>query len=169
MKKFLECGKIVAPQGLKGEVRVQPWCDSPEYLCGFEKLYLAGGKTCLTVEKARTKGGLAILKLAGCDSATAAADLRGKVLWLDREDDPDDTSYFIQDLLGLEAVDCDTGVSYGKLTDVFATGANDVYEFTGANGVKRLVPVIPQVVLDIQINEGRILIRPLEGLFDDAH
>ncbi|WRS27440.1 ribosome maturation factor RimM [Oscillospiraceae bacterium MB08-C2-2] len=168
MKEYLECGKIVAPQGLKGEVRVQPWCDSPEYLCQFSRLYLSGGTACLKVEKARTKGNLAILKLEGCNTIDDANNLRGKVLYINREDDPEDGGYFIQDLLGLEAVDADTGASYGKVTDIFSTGANDVYELTGEDGIKRLIPVIPQVVLETQITEGRLLIRPLEGLFDNA-
>ena len=74
---------------------------------------------------------------------------------------------FVQDLIGLRVVDADDGREYGVLTQVTETGANDVYHIRFADGKERLIPAIPQVVLDIDLEEERMTIRPLEGLFDD--
>ena len=74
---------------------------------------------------------------------------------------------FVQDLIGLRVVDGDDGREYGVLTQVTETGANDVYHIRFADGKERLIPAIPQVVLDIDLEEERMTIRPLEGLFDD--
>ena len=75
--------------------------------------------------------------------------------------------YLVQDLLGCRVVDADTGADYGQVYDVRPTGANDVYYLRDAQGRERLVPAIPQVVLELDIDGGVITIRPLEGLFDD--
>lgn len=167
-KRFLECGKIVATHGLRGEVKVLPWCDGPEALLPFGTLYLDGGKTPLPVEKSRTAKGMALVKFRGVDSPEAAQPLRGKVLWLDREDDAlEEGQYYIQDLLGLTVADADTGAVYGTLSDVTETGANDVYHIASPDGKTRLIPAIPQVIREIDIDGGRMTIRPLEGLFDD--
>jgi 16S rRNA processing protein RimM len=169
MKKFLECGKIVSTHGIRGEVKVQHWCDEPDYLCQFSTLYLEEGAKALAVENARAHKDMVILKLHGVEDIDAGNALRGKILYLNREDAPEDGAFFLQDLLGLEVRDADSGHLYGKLTDVFATGANDVYEITGEDGVKRLAPAIPEVVVERDVAGGVILIRPLRGLFDDAH
>lgn len=167
-KRFLECGKIVATHGLRGEVKVLPWCDGPEALLPFGTLYLDGGKTPLSVEKSRTAKGTVLMKFRGYDSPEAAQPLRGRVLYLDREDDSlEEGQYYIQDLLGLSVVDADTGAVYGALSDVTETGANDVYHIAFPDGKTRLIPAIPQVIREIDIDGGRMAIRPLEGLFDD--
>lgn len=174
-KRYLECGKIVSTHGVRGEVRVQPWCDTPAYLCGFVTLYLRKGEKAVEVESARVNKNMVLLKLRGVDDLDAAVTLRGSVVYIDREDAPEDESggFFVQDLLGLRALDADTGRDWGELTDVFFTGANDVYEITGEDGVKRLIPAIRDVVLETDPEAGFLRIRPLEGLFDpedaDAH
>ena len=169
-KQFLECGKIVSTHGIHGEVRVQPWSDGPEFLLNFDTFYLDGGGTALTVERARAHKGMVILKLAGVDTVESGGTLRGKIIYINRADAPEDGDgvFFIQDILGISVYDADTNRLWGTLTDVLATGANDVYEITGGDGVKRLVPVIPQVVLDTDPEAGIMRIRPLKGLFDDA-
>lgn len=167
-KRFLECGKIVATHGLRGEVKVLPWCDGPEALLPFKTLYLDGGAVPLTVEKSRTAKGMVLVKFKGYDSPEAVQPLRGKVLYLDREEDTlEEGQYYIQDLLGLAVVDVDTGKEYGVLKDVTETGANDVYHIAFPDGKIQLIPAIPQVVREIDIDGGRMTIRPLEGLFDD--
>ena len=168
-KQYLECGKIVSTHGIRGEVRVQPWCDSPEFLLHFSTLYLKPGEMPLAVEQARVHKNMVILQLDGYNTIDRAVTLRGKILYINREDAPEDEAgaFFVQDLLGISVLDADTGRCWGTLTDVIATGANDVYEITDADGTKRLIPVIPQVVLHTDLEAGRMEIRPLEGLFED--
>ena len=78
----------------------------------------------------------------------------------------DEGCYFVQDLIGLEVVDADSGESYGKITDVSQTGANDVYHITDEKGNVKLIPAIPEVVAETDIEGGVMKITPLEGLFD---
>lgn len=167
-KRYLECGKIVATHGLRGEVKVLPWCDGPESLLPFGTLYLDRGATPLAVEKARAAKNMVLVKFRGLDSPEAVQPLRGRVLYLDREEDTlEEGQYYLQDLIGLTVVDADSGRLYGRLQDVTETGANDVYHIAFPDGKVRLIPAIPQVVVGIDIDAGRMEIRPLEGLFDD--
>lgn len=166
-KRYLECGKIVSTHGVRGEVCVQPWCDSPEFLCLFSTIYLQNGENPLTVERARVNKNMVLLKLKGFDTLDEAVTLRGRIIYIDREHAPDDGAHFIQDLIGLSVLDADTGELWGTLTDVLHTGANDIYEITAENGRKLLAPAIPDVIIEINIAEGSILIRPLKGLFED--
>lgn len=166
-KQYLECGKIVSPHGIRGEVRLQPWCDNPGDLCDFETLYLKKGQVPLVVERARVNKNMVLLKLQGIEDRESAVTLRGSVVYIDREDAPEEEGvFFVQDLLGLDVQDADTGQSWGRLTDVFPTGAHDVYETTDSAGVRRLFPAIEQVVLEINLQAGAMRIRPLPGLFE---
>ena len=166
LKQYLEAGKIVGTHGLKGEVRIDPWCDSAEFLCKFKKLYYADG-TELAVVSARPHKNIAIVLLKGITSVEQAEVLRGKVVYIDRKDArlPKNT-YFIQDIIGMKVYDADTNIEYGEVTDVIKTGANDVYQIT-KDGKDYLIPVIPDVVIKRDIENGILTIRPLEGIFDD--
>ena len=105
-KPFLECGKIVSTHGIAGEVRVQPWCDSPQDLEGIRTLYFDRGATPVGVLRARAHKNVVLLKLEGVDTVEAAQALRGRVLWAAREDIPlEEGEYFVQDLLGMEVFD----------------------------------------------------------------
>ena len=166
-KQFLEIGKIVAVQGLKGEVRVEPWCDDANFLCGFEALYFNKGETKITIEKARTHKTLAVLKIQGIDTPEQAQKLRNRILFMNREDtNLDADTYFVQDLIGLKVVDADTEQEYGELVDVTETGANDVY-YIKKDGVTYLIPAIPDVVIETDIENEKMRIRPMKGLFYD--
>ena len=168
LKQFLEVGKIVTTHGVRGEVKVEPWCDSPDFLSEFETLYLDKGATAIQVERARSYKNMAYLKLQGVENMDQAEALRGKVLYIRRTDARlQEGEFFIQDLMGLRVVDADSGVCYGTLCQVSETGANDVYHIKGEDGKIRLVPAIPQVVLHIDLEGEVMTIRPLEGLFDE--
>ncbi len=169
-KQFLEIGKIVATHGIHGEVRCQAWCDDAEILADAELLYYDGkGKNPLTVLDGRVHKNVVILQIDGVTTVEAAQRLRNKILFINRDDlELGEHDYFIQDLIGLTVKDADCSEKvYGTLTDVLQTGANDVYEITDAEGVKRLIPAIGEVVIETDIEHELMLIRPLKGLFDD--
>ena len=147
VKKYLEAGKIVSVFGIKGEIKVQPWCDGPEFLCGFDTLYYKSG-TPVEIERSRVAKNIVVMKVKGVDTVE------------------DEGCYFVQDLIGLEVVDADSGESYGKITDVSQTGANDVYHIADEKGNVKLIPAIPEVVAETDIEGGVMKITPLEGLFD---
>ena len=166
-KQYLEAGKIVGTHGLAGELRVQPWCDSSAILCKLKKVYLGEGVDCRKVLAARVHKNVALMKLEGVNTVSEADTLREKVIYLDRNDlKLEKGSYFLQDMMGLEVIDADNGTVYGTLTDIFPTGANDVYEVTDANKKTYLMPAIREVILSVDIDGGRMTVRPIPGIFD---
>ncbi len=168
LKKYLEVGKIVSTHGLCGELRVEPWCDSGDFLCNFKKLYFDEGNIELKVKSSRVHKNIVILKLFDVNSIEQAEKLRGKVLYIDRENvSLSKGEYFIQDIIGLKVYNKDTGKYYGKITEILKTGANDVYQITDENNKNYLIPVIKDVVCDIDIENNKVTICPLEGIFDD--
>lgn len=172
MKQFLETGKIVGLHGLRGEVRCQYYCDSAEFLCEVAEecgLYIdKAGKNHLDVLYARPHKNIVIIQFDGIDSPEAAQRFVGSMLYLDRNDiELDEGTYFIQDIVGLTVVDADSGKVYGKITDVYQNGATDVYSIRKSDGTELMFPYIPEVVLNIDLENSRMTIRPLPGLFDD--
>lgn len=165
-KQFLEAGKIVTTHGIRGEVKVMPYTDTPELLCEFDRLFIGKNRDEINVIRARVFKNTVIMKLEGIDTPEDAEKLRNKLLYMHRDDlELDDDTYFIQDLIGLEVSDADSGKVYGKITDVMQTGANDVYVIKGDDR-EYLVPAIADVVVSTDIDVGTMTIRPLEGLFD---
>ena len=164
--KLLEIGKIVTIFGIKGEVKVQPWCDDPALLCELDTLYWKSG-TPVKVERARVQKNMVVMKLEGTDTPEDAQKLRNHVLHMSRDDvELEEGSYFIADLIGLTVRDTATGEVYGTLSDVTETGANDVYHIKTADGRLLLVPAIPDVIDRVDIAGGVMEITPLDGLFD---
>lgn len=169
-KQFLETGKIVTTHGIKGEVKVMPWCDDPQIFLELKKLYLEKGKKEILIDGARLQKNMVLLKIRGIDDMTAAQSMRGKVIYLNRDDIKlEEGEYFIQDLIGLEVSDVDSGKVYGELVDVSETGANDVYHIKFADGSVKLIPAIKDVVIETDIDGNTMKIRPLVGLFDDEN
>lgn len=168
IKQFLETGKITGTHGLKGEVRVQPWADSPEFLAEFDELYLDKGAKKIEIKAARVHKNMLIMKIKGVDTIDDAEKLRNKVLYMDRDDvELEEGAYFIQDLIGLDVLDDETGEKIGTLADVSETGANDVYHIKTDDGKEYLIPVIPDVVKDISLEDGIIRVFKMKGLFDE--
>ena len=165
-KEYLEAGKIVTIHGIKGVVKIMPYCDSAALFCEFDRFFLGKNHTEIGVERSRVQKNMVIAKLEGIDTPEEAEKLRNKVLFMHRDDlELDDDTYFIQDLIGVEAKDADSGFVYGKIIDVMQTGANDVYVIKGEDK-EYLIPAIADVVVSTDIDGNIMLIRPLEGLFD---
>ena len=171
MKKYLETGEIVATQGLKGEVRVDPWCNDPDFLCKFKKIYLnKNGTELIKVTSSRRQKNIVIMKFENINDIDLAKKLCGKTIYIDRDDAKlEKGEYFIQDILDIDVFDSDTDAYYGKITDVFKTGANDVYEITNPENKKYLIPVIDGVVLSTDIEKKTMKIKPLKGIFNDEN
>lgn len=169
MKKYLEAGEIVGTHGVRGELRVNPWADSPEFVASFKTLYFDEGREKLTVESARAHKNLTLIKIKGIDTVEAADMLRGRVLWLDRADAhlPEGT-YFVQDMIGMKVTDEETGEEYGTITAVDDLPANDVWTVAHKDGNEYYVPVIDDVVKHVDIEAGIVKIKTMKGLFGDA-
>ena len=103
--QFLEAGKIVGTHGLKGEVRVDPWCDSAEFLAKFKRLYYKDG-TELKVISSRPHKNITIIHLEGVNDVNEADGLRGRVLYINRDDVKLPKGvYFVQDIIGMRNID----------------------------------------------------------------
>lgn len=164
---YLEAGEIVGTHGIRGEVRVQPWCDNPAQLTKMKTLFWdEQGQKPIKV-KTRVHKNIALMTLEGIDTVEAAQALKGKLLYAYRDDFrlPQDR-YFVRDLLGLSVIDADSGVVYGELCDVSQTGANGVYHVKTAKG-EVLIPAVPLIVKEVDIDGGVVRIIPIGGLFDD--
>ncbi len=169
IKEYLEIGEIVGTHSVHGEIRVNPWCDSPAFIKKFKTLYFdEKGLKAVKVKSAREHGNVALLKLEGIETVEDAQKLRGKILWMKRSDAKlPKGSWFIAELLGCQVLDADDEtVDYGVITDVSETGANDVWQIT-KDGKDYLIPVIPDVVVETDVAENKVLIRPLKGIFDN--
>jgi len=167
-KQFLEIGQIVSTQGIRGEVRVQPWCDTASFLTEFETLYFDQGKTPVQIEDAWVNKNVVVLKLEGIETVEAARTLRNRVLYMDRNDvELEEDTYFIEDLIGMQVIDAETGRVYGKLVRVTQTGANDVYHIREASGKETMIPAVPLIVKETDVDAELMKIVPIPGLFDE--
>jgi len=152
-------GKIVAPHGVRGDVRVIPLTDYPERFYGLKKVLLDDGKT-LNVQEARAYNQQILMKFAGLDDRTAVDALKGKLLKVAKKDvvKLPEGHYFIFDIIGLSVFD-EAGACLGAITDVLNTGSNDVY-ITEQEGKKPLlIPAIKDVVKTIDVPGGRIIVK----------
>ncbi len=168
MKKYLETGKIVGTHGVKGMVRVQAWCDSPDFLKQFKHIYTdSDGVNKWTLTSVNPHGNIVLMALKGIDSIEKAEALRNKTIFIDRKDVKlPEGRYFIDDLVGCTVYDADSNSVLGTLTDVSQTGANDVWHITKADK-EYLVPAIDEVIVKVNVEEETLIIRPLKGIFDD--
>lgn len=170
IKEYLEIGKITSTHGIKGEMRVQPWCDTPEYMKSFKTLYLdKKGEKPIAV-KSRPNGNMVIMKIQDVDTVESAAEYRNKIIYMKRSDAklPDGT-WFIQELIDCTVIDADDeDIVYGVISDISQTGANDVWHIK-KDDKEYLIPAIPDVVIDTDVVKGIIKIRPLKGIFDDEN
>ena len=169
LKQYLEIGQIVSTHGIRGEVRVNPWCDSPEFMKKFKTLYFdADGNKAVKVNACRPHGNVVILKLDGIDTVEDAQKLRNKTLYMNRADAKlKKGDWFIQDLIGCTVYDADDNEkSYGTLTDVAETGANDIW-FIENDGKEYIIPAIKDVVINVDVENERVFIRPLKGIFEE--
>lgn len=161
-KKFLEAGQIVNTHGIKGEVKIVPWCDTPEFLCDFDTLYLDGKP--VSVESARAHKGNVIAKLAGVDDINAAMCLKNQVVSIDRSDvELPEGRHFIADLIGLEVRDAASGAVLGTITDVLTPPANEVYVVNG-KGREYMIPAVEEFLAETNIEGGYVRVRLIEGM-----
>ena len=165
LHQYLEVGQITNTHGVAGEVRVQPWADSPEFLCQFKTLYLDqnGGRP-IKVERARPHKNMAILKLEGITDVPGAISLKNAVLYIDRNDAKlPKGSFFIADLMGIEVRDASNGAVLGKIADVLTLPANNVYVVRGGER-EILIPAVDAFVAETNVEEGFIRVNMMEGL-----
>ena len=160
MKEYLDCGQIVNTHGVRGEVRIVPWADSPDFLCRFSTLYLDGAPR--RVLSSRVHKGSVIAKLDGVDTVEAAMLLRDKTVQLRRTDAKlPEGAFFLADIIGLDVVD-EAGQVLGTLKEVLSPSVQQVYVVVGDREI--LIPAVPEFILETNIEGGYIRVRLIEGM-----
>lgn len=160
----LVIGRVVSVRGLGGELKVQIETEDPNRFMDLETVYLGKRLERFAVRGARLFKGQALLKLVGIPDRTAAEAWVGSEMYVHIDDalPLDEGQFYVQQLYGL-SVETEEGESLGEIDDVIVTGANDVYVVKG-NGPELLLPAIPEVILDIDLDAERVTVRLLPGL-----
>ena len=160
--QFIEAGEIVTTHGVKGEVKVLPWLDSPEDLVDFDRVRI--GLKDYEVESCRVQKTCNLVKLAGVDTMEDAQALRGKKVLLYREDIDDDV-IFAAELIGVK-VFCE-GSLVGSITDVLDYPGNKVYVVKGEK--EYMIPAVKAFILDTDMETETMQVRLIEGMEVDAN
>jgi 16S rRNA processing protein RimM len=159
----IKIGKITAPVGIKGEVRVYAFTDEVTRFSQISEVLI--GQTSYGILSVRYQKGMVVLKLDGVEDRSAAEGLRGKELFLSREDlwDVPQGTYFIRDLIGM-TVRTDEGIVVGTLTDVIQHPSQDLYEISKSEGDSFLLPAVSEFVLQVDIAARIMTVRLIEGM-----
>ncbi|MCR5278645.1 MAG: ribosome maturation factor RimM [Lachnospiraceae bacterium] len=165
--ELLQVGAITTTHGVKGEVKVFPTTDDPLRFKKLKTVILYNGKEFREVKVQSVKffKQFVIVKLEGIDSMNDAETLRNAELLVERSDAVkcEEDEYFIADLIGLKVYD-EQGLLLGSVSEVYQTGANDVYEITDEAGKTFLIPAIKECVLSVSIPDQRMTIHVMDGL-----
>ena len=149
MDNLVVIGTIVAPHGVRGDIRILPQTERPEQFLEHEHLLLADGRV-LHIDAARFHKRMVLVKCAEINTMNEAEAFRGQEVFVMRTDLPPlaEGEYYVADLLGSEVVDPD-GKKIGVLKDVVTTGSNDVYVIRGLDNKDILLPALKKHVKEI--------------------
>ena len=167
MQKRLEVGQIVNTFGIKGFVKVKPWVNDIERFDYLKKLYVKIKKETqkLEIEEVKYHKDMVLIKFKGIETVEQAETLRNCYLEIDREDAVplEEGTYYIVDLLESD-VYTDEGEHLGKLEDIYNTGSKDIYVVKNELGKTVLLPGIPEVIKEVNLEEKKITVHLLKGL-----
>ena len=158
--EFLEAGEIVTTHGIRGEMKVLPWVDSPDFLPDFDRVRIDGKD--YAVESCRIQKTCNLLKLKEIDTVEAALTLRGKVVELYRSDISNDI-IFAAELIGMEVYE--EGTCLGKIAEVLDYPGNKVYVVEGTHTY--MIPAVKAFILSTDLDENRMQVKTIEGLRTD--
>ena len=159
---FIEAGEIVTTHGVRGEVKVLTWLDSPEMLCDFDRCRMDGRE--YRLESVRVQKTCNLVKIEGIDTVEAAQSLRGKVLELYRED-MDSSVIFGGDLIGMEVRA--SGETIGRITEVLDYPGNSVYVVKGT--YEYMIPAVKEFVLSTDLEKNVMEVKLLQGMRADEN
>jgi len=167
MQKYFEVGQIVNTFGIKGFLKVKPFTDEVERFEELKKVYICKKEKLeeVEIEEVKYHKDMVLLKVKGIDDMNEAEKVKGLYLKIDRKNAKklSKDTYFIADLLGLD-VYSDENEYLGKVDEIFPTGANDVYVVKDEMGKQLLLPGIPDVIKEIDLEKEKIIVHLLKGL-----
>ena len=174
VSRFIECGKIINTHGCHGDVKAEPWTDTPRDLIDLGRVFLGEGECKREVKILRgsvMQGRFLLLSLEGVEDMNAADALRNTVLYAAREDFRlAEGQYFISDAIGLPVLDTREGREgkvLGVVEDILPNAASDIYTVKTPNGDEVLVPAIPVFIKEVVPGEC-VRMAPIDGMFENA-
>ena len=157
-KEFIEAGRIVNTHGIAGEVKIEVWLDSPEFMKKFKRIYVQQKE--MKVLSGRVHKGFLIAKLEGVEDVNTAMTFKGKDVYINRADAKlPKGAFFLQDIIGARVVD-EEGREVGILKDIMETPASNIYVVKGESD--HLIPAVPEFILKTDIEEGNITVHLIE-------
>lgn len=170
---YLECGKIINTHGCHGDLKVDPWTDTPRDLADLTRVFLKNGDDMqpVTITHASVmQGRFVLLGLDGVQTMEAAGALRDRVIYAAREDfHLEEGQYFLSDVIGLPVWDTREGREgfvLGTVTDIQPNAASSIYTVKTPDGREVLVPAIPVFVKEV-CPGSHVSMAPIDGMFDD--
>ena len=158
-------GTVVAPFGIKGEVKVRIETDFPERFESLEEVWVqpkTGSGRVMGIENVRFHQGVVLIKFEGCDDRNCSEELRDSELKIDSSElmELESDQFYVDDIIGLDVYTVD-GEHLGQVSEVLKGAANDVYVTPRA-----MIPAIKQVVREIDLSAGKMVIEPIPGLLE---
>ena len=157
---YIEAGEIVTTHGVRGEVKVLSWLDSPEMLCEFDRCRIEGRE--YAVDAVRVQKTCNLVKLRGVDTMEDAQKLRGKTMELYREDISDEL-IFAAELVDVEVFA--DGASIGRIKEVLDYPGNSVYVVQGER--EYLIPAVKEFILSTDLEKNQMQVKILKGMASD--
>lgn len=157
---YIEAGEIVTTHGVRGEVKVLSWLDSPEMLCEFGRCRIEGRE--YVMDAVRVQKTCNLVKLRGVDTMEDAQKLRGKTMELYREDISDEL-IFAAELVDVEVFA--DGASIGKIKEVLDYPGNSVYVVQGER--EYLIPAVKEFILSTDLEKNQMQVKLLKGMASD--
>lgn len=158
MTEYFELGRILKPQGIKGEVKIAAYTDSLERFENLRSVYFLrdGRYESVEIEKTRTDATHAYIKFTGIDDRDMAEPLRGQYIYVDRANAAKlpKGRYYISDLLGMAVFCC--GTELGRLEDILQTGSRDVYQVKLKQGGMLMFPSVDGVIISRDVEAARM-------------
>lgn len=160
---YIDFGKITSTHGIRGEVKIYPYTDDVDNILNLKKIYIEGKG--YKVNSIRFHKNMFVTKLNGINTVEEAETFRNKLVQreIDENEELEEDTYYIKDLIGLD-VYLENNELFGKIKDVFQTGANDVYVIRTNDNKEVLIPAIKSVVKDVDIVNSKMIIELMEGL-----
>lgn len=167
--EFLEAGRICTAHGVRGALKVEHFCDSAAVLAKQKKIYFSvrGEFAEQRVLSASVSAQFVLMTIEGIDSREAAIALRGKPIYLAREDIPvAKGAMLIADMIGLPVYHAESGEKLGEISDVSDVAGRRIYTVKSGRG-EVMLPDVAEFIKEIS-EEGGMRVLPIPGFFDEA-
>ena len=167
-KQYLECAIIINTHGVRGDVKLESLCDSPDVLASLKRVFMLenGRYKEIKVNHTSVFKQFVLASLEGVTDMDQAAAMKGTMLYASRDDfELGEGDYFIADLIGLPVIDVESGKTYGTVKEVINRGASDIYVVKTPGG-ERMMPAVEEFVKNIDLEKG-IFVKTIPGLLSD--